>query len=181
MDEDNDGRFPDDSLVEVRYPLTRSEQQGDRSAWPWLPGSILGQCGPDEWHVRVEARELATLGNGSPASAGTLYGGGEQGFLGSILAQVELAVSVPAEQRGEDVRRELAQQVPGCAWAGRRPAGQPPRFSDVRAGGFEDPQAEQPEHGHESEVARIRGLAGCGEKGFELQMSEPEGRRFGGH
>jgi len=120
MDEDNDGRFPDDSLVEVRYPLTRSEQQGDRSAWPWLPGSILGQCGPDEWHVRVEARELATLGNGSPASAGTLYGGGEQGFLGSILAQVELAVSVPAEQRGEDLRRELAQQVLGCAWAGQK-------------------------------------------------------------
>ncbi len=55
------------------------------------------------------------------------------------------------------------------------------KVSDVRAGGFEDPQAEQPEHGHESEVARIRGLAGCGEKGFELQMSEPEGRRFGGH
>ena len=74
MDEDNDGRFPDDSLVEVRYPLTGSEQQGDRLAWPWLPGAIPGQCGPDEWHVRVEARELATLGNGSPASAGTLYG-----------------------------------------------------------------------------------------------------------
>jgi hypothetical protein len=55
------------------------------------------------------------------------------------------------------------------------------KVSNVRAGGFEDPQAEQPEHGHESEVARIRGLAGCGEKGFELQMSEPEGRRFGGH
>ena len=73
MDEDNDGRFPDDSLVEVRYPLTRSEQQGDRSAWPWLPGSILGQCGPDEWHVCVEARELATLDDGSPAPAGTAY------------------------------------------------------------------------------------------------------------
>ena len=55
MDEDNDGRFSNDSLVEVRYPLTGWEQQGDRSAWPWLPGSILGQCRPDEWHVRVEA------------------------------------------------------------------------------------------------------------------------------
>jgi hypothetical protein len=27
---------------------------------------------------------------------------------------------------------------------------------DVGAGGFEDPQAEQPEHGHEGEVARVR-------------------------
>jgi hypothetical protein len=56
MDEDNYGRFPDDSLVEVRYPHTRQEEQGDRCAWPWLPGSILGQCGPDEWYVCVEAR-----------------------------------------------------------------------------------------------------------------------------
>ena len=69
MDEDNDGRFPDDSRVEVRYPRTRNEEQGDRCAWPWLPGSILGQCGPDEWHVCVEARELATLDDGSPATA----------------------------------------------------------------------------------------------------------------
>lgn len=41
MDEDNDGRFSDDSLVEIRYPRSRAEEQGDRSAWPWLPGSIL--------------------------------------------------------------------------------------------------------------------------------------------
>jgi hypothetical protein len=27
---------------------------------------------------------------------------------------------------------------------------------DVSAGGFEDPQAEQPEHGHQGEVARVR-------------------------
>jgi hypothetical protein len=26
---------------------------------------------------------------------------------------------------------------------------------DVRAGGFEDPQAEQPEHGHQREVIRV--------------------------
>ena len=30
------------------------------------------------------------------------------------------------------------------------------QVSDVRAGGLEDPQAEQPEHGHQREVARIR-------------------------
>src|ERR1700744_2605853 len=48
-----------------------------------------------------------------------LHGGGEQGFLGGILAQVELAVTVPAEQRGEALLRELAQQVPGCVRAGQ--------------------------------------------------------------
>ena len=67
MDEDNDGRFPDDSPVEVRYPRNKQEEQGDRSAWPWLPGSILSQCGPDEWYVCVEARELAMLADGRPA------------------------------------------------------------------------------------------------------------------
>ena len=71
MDEDNDGRFPDDSLVEIRYARDLQEELGDRSGWPWLPGSILGQCGPDEWHVCVEARELATLDDGSPAPPGT--------------------------------------------------------------------------------------------------------------
>ena len=72
MDEDNDGRFPDDSPVKVRYPRNRQEELGDRLAWPWLVGSILGQCGPDEWYVCVEVRELATLNDGSPAPAGTV-------------------------------------------------------------------------------------------------------------
>jgi hypothetical protein len=71
MDEDNDGRFPDDSLVEIRYPRDLQEELGDRSGWPWLPGSILGQCGPDEWHVCVAVRELAMLDDSSPVPAGT--------------------------------------------------------------------------------------------------------------
>ena len=74
MDEDNDGRFPDDSPVLVRYPRTRQEEQGDRRVWPWLPGSILSQCGPDEWYVCVEDRALATLEDGSPGPAGTADG-----------------------------------------------------------------------------------------------------------
>ena len=41
------------------------------SARPWLPGSILSQCGSDEWHVSVEACELAVLDDGNPAPAGT--------------------------------------------------------------------------------------------------------------
>jgi hypothetical protein len=64
VDEHNDGRFPDDSPVKVRYPRNKQEEQGDRSAWPWLPASILSQCGPDEWHVCVHARELALLRDG---------------------------------------------------------------------------------------------------------------------
>ncbi len=55
----------------VRYPRDEQEEQGNRSVWPWLPGSILGQCGPDEWYVCIEARELATLDDGGPAPDGT--------------------------------------------------------------------------------------------------------------
>ena len=49
---------------------------------------------------------------------------------------------------------------------------------DVGAGGFEDPQAEQPEHGDQREGLRIGGLAGCGEQGLELQVGEAERRRL---
>jgi hypothetical protein len=68
---DNDGRFPGDSPVEVRYPRSEQEERGDRSAWPWLPGTIMEQCGLDEWQVCVEVRELVTLEDGSPAPDGT--------------------------------------------------------------------------------------------------------------
>ncbi len=71
MDQVNDGRFPDDSPVEVRYPRNLREEQGDRSAWPWLPGSILEQCGPDGWYVYVEVRELAVLRDGRRGPRGT--------------------------------------------------------------------------------------------------------------
>jgi hypothetical protein len=70
-DNDNDGRFPDDSRVEVRYPRTRQEEQGDRSAWPWLPGTIERQCGPDEWQVCVEDRDVAVLRDGRRAPRNT--------------------------------------------------------------------------------------------------------------
>ena len=63
---DNDCRFPNNTQVEVRYPRTPYEEQGDRSAWPWLPGTILSQVGPDEWHIIVQPRELGTLEDGSP-------------------------------------------------------------------------------------------------------------------
>ena len=70
-DEDNDGRFPDESPVAVRYPRSKQEEQGDRERWPWLPGTIVEQCGPDEWSVCVVARELAVLEDGRPAAGST--------------------------------------------------------------------------------------------------------------
>ncbi len=36
--EGSDGRFPDDSLVEVRYPRSKREEQGDQSALPVTAG-----------------------------------------------------------------------------------------------------------------------------------------------
>src|SRR2546429_2096998 len=70
-DEDNDGKFPDESPVEIRYPRSKQEEQADRDTWPWLPGTIVEQCGPDEWYVCVEVRELSVLRDGRPAPRGT--------------------------------------------------------------------------------------------------------------
>jgi hypothetical protein len=70
-DDDNDGRFPDGSRVEVRYPRTRHEEQADRAGWPWLPGTIERQCGPDEWLVCVEDRGVAVFQDGRRAPRGT--------------------------------------------------------------------------------------------------------------
>jgi len=70
-DEDNDGRYPDESAVEVRYPRSKAEEQGDREQWPWLPGTSVEQCGPDEWYVCIDVRELAVLRDGRRAPRGT--------------------------------------------------------------------------------------------------------------
>jgi hypothetical protein len=52
-------------------PVTGAvEEQADRDTWPWLPGSIVEQCGPDEWYVCVEVRELAVLRDGRRAPRG---------------------------------------------------------------------------------------------------------------
>jgi hypothetical protein len=50
------------------------------------------------------------------------------------------------------------------------------QVGDVCAGGFKDPQAQQAQHGHQREVAPVRGLAGSREQRLELQMSESQGR-----
>ena len=40
-----------------------------RAAWPWMPGTIEEACGPDEWLVVVESRDVATTEDGTPAPA----------------------------------------------------------------------------------------------------------------
>jgi hypothetical protein len=70
-DEDNDGKFPDESPIEVRYPLSKQEERGNREQWLWLPGTIVEQCGPDERYVCVEVRDLAVLRDGRRAPRGT--------------------------------------------------------------------------------------------------------------
>ena len=62
----NDGRFPEGSAVRVRYPAPGADEN-DRETWPLLPGSVLGQCAADKWHVVLDVRDLATLEDGSPA------------------------------------------------------------------------------------------------------------------
>ena len=56
--------FPEDSSVQVRYPLTSEQEHGDRAGWPWLPGWVVARCGPDEWEICVQASELATWHDG---------------------------------------------------------------------------------------------------------------------
>jgi hypothetical protein len=63
-------RFEPGARVEVRYPQTPAEQAGPDSGWPCLPGTVMEQCGPDEWRVRVDVRELATLEDGSQPPPG---------------------------------------------------------------------------------------------------------------
>jgi hypothetical protein len=57
--------------VEVRYPLPGMTHEAPRDQWPWMPGEIEQQCGPDEYLVTVYARELAELEDGQPAPDGT--------------------------------------------------------------------------------------------------------------
>ena len=74
--------FPDDSPVEVRYPVDGTPTKTSagttvyisdvpRESWPWLPGVIEQQCGPDEWQVTVLARQVAELQDGTRAPEGT--------------------------------------------------------------------------------------------------------------
>ena len=57
--------FTEDMAVMVRFPRTKEEERGDRAKWPWLPGTIVQQCGPDEWQVCVEDMSVAVRKDGS--------------------------------------------------------------------------------------------------------------------
>jgi len=63
---DNDGQFPDGSAVWTPYPLTEDDKNitTDYEDWPWLQGSVISQCGPDEWHIAIEVPELIEHGDG---------------------------------------------------------------------------------------------------------------------
>jgi hypothetical protein len=62
--------FPEDSWVEVRYPLARQQERGDRAAWPWLPPWVVSVCGPDEWEICVRVPELPMQYEGETAYPG---------------------------------------------------------------------------------------------------------------
>jgi hypothetical protein len=57
--------FADDTPVMVRYPCTPEQERGDRATWPWLSGTIIEHCGPDEWRVVVEDMTVAVRRDGS--------------------------------------------------------------------------------------------------------------------
>ena len=59
------GQLVEDTPVMVRYPRTNEEERGDRANWSWLPGTIVGQCGQDEWQVCVEDMAVAVRQDGS--------------------------------------------------------------------------------------------------------------------
>ncbi|GAA0469429.1 hypothetical protein Aca07nite_27880 [Actinoplanes capillaceus] len=55
--DDNDGKFPDDADVQVRYPLTDRQSAAGRMVWPWVDGYVVGQCGPNEWDICVDGAD----------------------------------------------------------------------------------------------------------------------------
>ncbi|WP_329474992.1 hypothetical protein OG555_25105 [Kribbella sp. NBC_01484] len=57
MYETNDGRFPTDMHVWTPYPLPDGDAYWELD-WPWLRGTVLGQTGPDEWHIVIDAPEV---------------------------------------------------------------------------------------------------------------------------
>ena len=83
--------FPEDTWVEVRYPLTREKEHADRAKWPWLPGWVVSVCGPDEWEICVQAPELATSHDGED-----WYPTCFRGLLQIRLPEAQAALECPA-------------------------------------------------------------------------------------
>jgi hypothetical protein len=89
---------------------SKQEEQTDREQWPWRPGSIVERCGPDEWYVCVEVRELAVLRDGRRAPRGTA----SRNPLLSLLLPGQLGDPATA-------RIELGGQRSAPELAGRKP------------------------------------------------------------
>ena len=97
----------DETPVEVRYPRSKQEEQGDREQWPWLPVTIIEQCGPDEWYVCVEVREAIVLKDRPKRLAegqiGIAFGKGGTGNTGGLVGH-----------RCDDVRVERHERRPSA-------------------------------------------------------------------
>ena len=51
--------------------MTSAQERGDRSKWPWLPGTVLKQVDLDEWHVCVEDDRLVSARMGARRAQAT--------------------------------------------------------------------------------------------------------------
>ena len=62
--------FPEDSWVQVCYPLTREQEHADRTGWPWLPGWVVS-VHPDYGNRGTAGRVAAELAPQAGLHAGT--------------------------------------------------------------------------------------------------------------
>jgi hypothetical protein len=109
-------------------------------------------------HVRVRSRDPhASSFSQAPQAAG----GGVAVHPGAAAVEQDRAVGAGGDRAvdGPPDRRWQRDQDglgPFAAHAQHPVAVLFAQIGDVRPGGFEDPQAEQPKHGHQREVARVR-------------------------
>jgi hypothetical protein len=101
------------------------------------------------------------------------------------VSQVDAGVEHDRDECGGPARADSSSPVDGPPYCGRKrdqddlgalaAHAQHPvamflaEVTDVGASSFEDPQAEQPEYGHQREVVRVRRLPGGGQRSLELQ------------
>ncbi len=132
----NDGRFPDDSPVLVRYPLTPAEMDGDRAAWPWVPGYIVTQCGPDEWEICDPGEEPEDLPRERPRNRVEAH---DQAIRELTAWPRRVGVPPAGAQEHHDRSSAGAASCPDCGWPPGRWGGGRPR-------------------GHVEDSTRVRGV-----------------------
>ena len=165
--------FPDDSEVEVRYPLTPEQEAGDRAAWPWLPGRVVQQCGPDEWQICVQAPELAIPDDATRRTRADL--------CRLCFREIDAASPVPKLRRrcrrnagGAGPRRLQAAAEPGLRPGYERTRYGPGRWAPL----FSSPDAELahtamclPAAEREAFIASVRAAAEAGPPEAEPEAS----------